>query len=252
MAPRPDTRDELRRALALNALGRPVNVLVPVVVAVIGGVLGAAWLAAVAVVCWLALALITFLDEDEARRVGRLRRASRAGGADEPPRVAAGALAPALAARLEAAEDAQERIREAADGAELPLDDLTGEVDALVGAMAAHAERAQRIEAFLAERPPGGLERRIATERSPAVVAALEAQLQALARLRRRHDDLLAEMDHVVASLDTIYAEVLAADGLGDAVRRRAVASRVAELRTDVQLVSEGLDEAFDETRAAG
>ena len=41
------TRSDLRRALALNAVTRPVNVLVPAAVAVAAAVIGAPWLLAI-------------------------------------------------------------------------------------------------------------------------------------------------------------------------------------------------------------
>jgi hypothetical protein len=250
MAPRePDTRTDLRRALALNALTKPLNVLVPAVVVVAASLLGAAWLVAVAGVCWLALAAVTFFDEDEAARVGARRRA---GG--RPVRAAAqadpAALSPPIRSRLEAALAAQGAIRAAVVESELPLGDVVEEIDTLVTALEAQALRAQRIDEFLAHRSPESLRRRIAEERSPPVAAALDAQLQALTRLRQRHADLLAEMDHVVASLETVHAEVLAVEGVDDVIERRAVASQVLQLRTNVQLVSEGLEEAFEETRA--
>jgi hypothetical protein len=248
--PRPaDTRLELRRALVVNALTKPVNVLVPTAVVVAAGLLGASWLGLVALVCWLGLAAVTFFDEEEAKRVGARRRAAPLAAAG-PRRTDPAALSEEIGSRLAAAVEAQESIRAAIEASDLPLDDVLEEVDALVAAMDAHAQRAQRIHAFLAERSPRGLEARIAGERSPAVVAALEAQLAAVTRLRQRQRELLAEMDHVVASLDTVHAEVLTAEGLDEAMGRRAVASQVVELRTNVQLVSAGLEEAFEETRA--
>ncbi len=245
----PDSREELRRALAVNALTKPLNLLLPAGVAVAASLLGAAWLIAVAIVCWLTLAVMTFLDEDEAARVGARRRAALR-PAQEAPAADPAALSPPIRSRLEAAREVQAAIRAAAAAAELPLDDVVEEVDALAAALEAQALRAQRIDEYLAGHPPETLRRRIAEERNPAVAEALEAQQQALARLRRRHADLLGEMDHVVASLDTVHAEVLAAEGVGAAFERRAVAGRLTELRTDVQLVSAGLEEAFDETRA--
>ena len=43
----PDTRDDLRRALVVNALTKPLNVLVPALVAVAASLLGASVLIAV-------------------------------------------------------------------------------------------------------------------------------------------------------------------------------------------------------------
>jgi hypothetical protein len=235
MARPPDTREDLRRALVVNALTKPLNVLVPALVVVAGSLLGAGWLVAVALLCWLGLALVTFLDEDEAGRVGRRRRAA-ARAAGEPAAAAAGPRTPALARRVSDAHAAADAVREAVRESELPLDDVTEEVDALVALIERDAARADRMQRYLAEHP------------LPA--AAPEAQRQALARLEARHRELLSELDRAASALDTVHAEVLAAEGLDELGARQALAGRVAELQTKVRIVSAGLDEAFEETRA--
>jgi fatty acid desaturase len=73
----PVSRRDLRRALALNALIHPVPGLVAAGVLVAAVLLGAAWLALVAVACWLVLATMTFFDEREAEKVGERARARR-------------------------------------------------------------------------------------------------------------------------------------------------------------------------------
>jgi hypothetical protein len=234
MARPPDTREDLRRALVVNALTKPLNVLVPALVVVAGSVLGAGWLAAVALLCWLALAAVTFFDEDEAARVGKRRRA-----AARPPSAPAVAAAPpqtpAIAQRVEDAHAAADAIREAVRDAELPLGDVTEEVDALVGLIERQAARADRMQRYLAEHalPP----------------SAPEAQLLALGRLRTRHEELLDEIRRAGSALDTVHAEVLAADGLEQRAAREALAGRVADLQVKVRVVSDGVDEAFEETR---
>jgi hypothetical protein len=197
---------------AVNALTKPVNVLVPAGVVVAAALAGAVWLLPVALACWLVLATMTFLDEREAR-------ASQG----DPP-----ALAPAIAERVKAAASARAAIRAAIAESRSPLDDVTGEVDALVAAIEAHAVRAQRIHGFLADE------------------GAVAADPDSLARVRQRLDRLLAEMDQVVGALRTVQAEILASDGIEEA----ALASQVFELRARVQTTSEGLEEAFAETRA--
>jgi hypothetical protein len=194
-----------------NALTKPVNVLVPAGVVVAAALVGAVWLVAVALVCWLALAAMTLFDEREEGGVG-----------DAP------ALAPPIAGRVKAAAAARDAIRAAVAESRSPLDDVTGEVDALVAAIEAHAVRAQRIHEFLADE------------------GALAADPDALQRLRQRLERLLAEMDQVVGALRTVQAEILASDGIEEA----ALASQVFDLRTRVHTTSEGLEEAFAETRA--
>jgi predicted nucleic acid-binding Zn-ribbon protein len=195
---------------AVNALTKPVNVLVPAGVVVAAALAGAVWLVPLALVCWVVLAAMTVLDEREAPRTDRV------------------ALAPPIARRVRAATAARAAIRAAIAESRCPLEDVTGEVDALVAAIEAHAVRAQRIHEFLADE------------------GALAAHADALARLRQRLERLLAEMDDVVGALRTVQAEILASDGIEEA----ALASQVLDLRTRVQTTSEGLEEAFAETRA--
>lgn len=244
MANLPDPRADLRRALVLNALTKPLNLLVPALVVVAGSLLGAGWLAAVALACWLALAAASFFDEDEARRVGARRRAART--APATPRAEPAVLSPAIGRRLQAAVAARRAIGEAVALSGLPLADIAEQVDALVAVIEAHAIRADRIHGFLADHPAAGLEHRVASEHEPAVIAALRAQSRSLERLRQRQGQLLAEMDHAVAALDTVHAEILAVDGLDEGT----VVGRVAALREEVQVVSAALEDAFDETRA--
>ena len=215
--------------------------LVPVGIAVAGILIGAAWLVAVAIVCWLALVVATFFDGGEAERVGARRRAAPRVPAAEPT-----AFAPPIAARMRAAITARASIRAAIDGTASPLEDVNAEVDALVGAMQADAVRAQRIHEFLARESPAAIERRMADEPSDAVRTALGAKLDAVNRLQQRLDRLLGELDHVVLTLQTVQAEILATDGLDDAT----LAGRVSELRENVQVMAAGLEEAFAETRA--
>jgi predicted component of type VI protein secretion system len=237
------SRDDLRRALLVNALASPVNVLVPTGVLIAGVLIGASWLAAVAVVCWLALAAHTFFDERTAKRVGARVHASRR----RAPSVSPGAFNPLIGARVKAAVKAREAIHAAIEASPVALLDVRSEVDDLVEAIEGDAVRAQRINEFLAgQEAAPALERRIAQEPDASVRAALEAKHRALGRLRERLDRLKGQMDQVVATLQTVHAEILATED----VEERALASQVSELRAEVQLVSAGLEEAFAETRA--
>lgn len=201
MRSKPPSRRQLRHALVLNAATKPVNVFVPTAVTLAGLVLQTAWLLPLALVCWLALVFNTFFDEAEARAVGERLRACRRAVA---PRVPPPALtAPALTRRWEAALAARAAIRR--DGTGSPL--LAREVDALVEALRATVERAQRIHDALGARS--------ATTRE---------------RLQARLDQLLDEIDQVVATLETVHAEILVADQDDLVADLRA---RVALLATD-------------------
>lgn len=242
----PVTRSELRRALVLNALVHPVNVLVPAAVLVAAAIFGAAWLALVALACWLVLAGVTFFDEREAERVGERVRSARRGVA---ARADPAEYSLEIGARLKAANAARAAIHAAAEASRSPLVGVTGEVDALLAAMRADAERAQRIHGFLAAESLPALERRVAQEPRAPVRAALAAKLSALTRLRQRLDDLLAEMDHVVATLQTVHAELLAADDVQRADEDGSLAGQISELRAKVEIMSAGVEETFAETR---
>ena len=82
---------------------------------------------------------------------------------------------------------------------------------------------------------------RIAVEPSHTVRTALEAKHAALERLQRRLTRLLEEMDNVVTTLQTVQAELLVTDGLGQA----ELAGQVSALRENVQAVSAGLEDAY-------
>jgi hypothetical protein len=238
------TRNDLRRALAVNAVTKPVNVIVPAAVLVAALLLDAWWLVAVALVLWLVLAAGTFFDAREARRVGERARAQR-----RPKRVSPGELAPPIAGRLVAAERVRAAIHEAIAASAVPLDDVAGEVDALVDAIAADAERAQRMHGYLlGQEPADALERRIAGEQDAELRAALEAKRDALGALRRRFGALLSEVDQAIAALETMHAQILET---GDrALAELQLAGQVSELRARVELVSAGLEEAYSQTRA--
>ena len=240
------SRSDLRRALVVNALASPVNVLVPTGVLIAGVLLSAWWLAAIAFVTWIALALHTFFDERTARRVGaRVHAGARAQGAK--PSVNPGELTPLIAGRVKAAIGAREAIHRAIADAPFAFSDVRHEVDELVAVMEADAVRAQRIWQFLAgQESATSLERRIAAEENAPVRAALESKQRAFTRLRDRLSGLMGEIDQVVATLQTVQAEIFAADELEE----QAIAGQVSELRERVQFVAAGLEEAYAETRA--
>jgi hypothetical protein len=256
------TRSDLRRALAANAVTRPVNVAVPAAVVVAAILLDAAWLVAIAVVCFVALAGLTFLDEREAERVGaqlyaRRREVAPAVPAptDDPE------LAPEIADRIDAARAAQADIERAIADGDLPADDIRDEVDELLTALMPIAVRADRVADYLTAHPARAVEARIATLReAPAAgdssrartITALEDQLRAIRRLETQHAGLLDEMDHVVASLEALHAEVVTLGAADDEWRRADVAGQVRALREGVQVLSGGMDEAYAETRSAG
>ena len=147
---------------------------------------------------------MTFFDEDEARAVGERLRACAAHAR------AAGPRRPALTAAGDRSGAGTRRLRRAqrSGAVRLSAAPLTREVDALVEALRApRVERAQRIHDALAARS--------ATTRE---------------RLQARLDQLLDEIDQVVATLEDVHAEILVADQ----------DDLVADLRARVALLDSG------------
>jgi hypothetical protein len=248
------TRADLRQALAVNALSKPVNVLVPAAVAVAAVVIGAWWLWIVAVVVFAVLCAQTFFDEDEARRVG-----DRAYGREAPAgrRVDARKLAPPIRAQLDAALSEEKRIRAAIESAELPFADLGPEVAALVREMERTAGRAQLVYDYLEGLYPDRIEARLRELRAsqgsepddPArtTADALEEQLTAYRDMRRQVERYFAEMEQTVAALSTIHAQVVRMGVTADAAGEEELAGRVRDLRGKVTALTEGIAEAYEE-----
>jgi hypothetical protein len=254
------TREDLRRRLAVNATTRPVNLLVPVAVGAAAVVLGAWWLAVVAVACYAALVAVTFFDEEEAGRVGKRLYDRRRRSERRVPEVDPAELAEPIRERVEAALYAQSLIDETMHASDMPLDDMADEVDDLVAAMTSIAGHANRVHDYLDTRDPDQLRRRIATLRGidnldrtqQRTLAALQDQLRAIERLRENLNRFLGEMDHLVASLEAMHAQVVTMATAPDDVAREDVADQVRDLREQVTLMSDGVDEAFAETRVGG
>ena len=214
---------------------KPVNVLAPAAVLVAGLLLGAPWLVA---------GRVRLLARP--RRGDVLRRARGAGGGRAGAR---GGAQGAAGGRAREPLRARDR-RAAARGERGPG------VDPPRRRRRRHAARSTRSSSHCRATPsapsgsatssredsPAQVAERIASEPSQAVRAALEAKHSALERLQRRLTRLLEEMDNVVTTLQTVQAELLVADGLGQA----ELAGQVSALRETVQAVSAGLEEAFE------
>src|SRR4051812_46260344 len=136
MADKPYSRDEFNRALILNALLDPFNVAILAVLLVVGILLGLLpILGPAAAVLYLAGATRTYLDEDVANKVLSEQRARRrkALEAGRRPRLVEATLTPGIARLVREARLREQRIRTAIEEAELPYDEVAGEVDRFVG-----------------------------------------------------------------------------------------------------------------------
>ena len=257
---RPPTRAELNRLLIGNALTKPFpNVVVPAVIAAGGLLLGIGVVAVViAVVAWLALSAITYLDGDEAERVTDEMRAKRRRAYEKAnPRVLPSALAPPIAQRLQAVISEQGRITQAIDRAELPFQEVSGEVDVFVRAAEKTASRAQLLYEYLADHDPRAVERRLAELQSAddpskrALREAVEAQASALRRGTGQLERFYTEMERIAVELGNVRAELLSVSAASEAAGQQRLAADVRDLREQMGAVSAGMSEALSEAPEA-
>src|SRR5262245_27093553 len=111
MARELQTRSQLTRAVAVNAATKPVNIVVPAAVAVVGALVAISWLWAVAVLVYVALVVATFFDADEAEKVGKRSRGVEEGKPAAQRQLDPAALAPPIAERLQQALTEERQIR---------------------------------------------------------------------------------------------------------------------------------------------
>lgn len=257
---KPPTRAELNRLLIGNALTKPMpNIIVPAVIAAGGLILGLGGIALViAVVCWLALAAITYFDGDEAERVAdELRSRRRRAFEKVNPRVLPSALAPPIAQRLQAVISEQDRITQAIQRAELPFDEVSGEVDVFVRAAEKTASRAQLLYEYLSDHDPRAVERRLAELQSAddpskrALRDAVEAQAAALRRGSQQLDRFYTEMERIGVELGNVRAELIAVSSASESAGQQRLAADVRDLREQMGAVSAGMSEALSEAPEA-
>jgi hypothetical protein len=251
---RPPTRAELNRALLLNAATKPVNVLVPAAIAVVALLLSLWWLIpAVALPAFAALVVVTYLDGDEAERVGQRLRKGRAPALRDAERVDPRSLAPPIGSQLQAAFDEEARIRQAIERSDLPLTEVDGEVAGLVRAMERTASRAQTLWDYLASQDPHRIQARIEElERAGGdagrpIVDALREQLTAIEALNDQLQRFYARMEHIVASLGTMHAQLLRMSVASESEGESALAGQARELREEVNALAQGMSEVYED-----
>lgn len=244
------TRAHLQRALVVNAATKPATILVTAAVTVGALLLGAPWLLAVAVVVYLALAMLTFFDGGEAERVGdRVYGQARAG--DDVKRLEPRELAPPIRAEVERARREARTVRATIDGSSLSFAEVGAEIDALVGAIEAIAGRAQRVYTYLAAQDVPALDRRLAQLSSApggapeSVLAALRDQRKALHELRLVLDRSLARMEEVNAQLGGVNARLVRMSVTQEEAGEHALAGHVRGLREQVEATAAGLEVAY-------
>jgi chromosome segregation ATPase len=250
------TRGALARRLAVNAATKPLNVAVLGGLIAVGIVLNlVVVVGAIAIVAYLVLVALTFFDADEAERIGNELYAGRR--PDTTPTLDVGTLEPRIAALVQQARETAAGIRDAIAQADHPFDDVAADVDALVAAMDTSARRAQLISSTLAEQARAGqdvagLERTIADLRGRtddadvrALVADLEAQRDATARLEERLERFEVGMQRICASLGLLRTRLVEMSASEEEAAQRELARQSRELRERTDLLAEAMAEVF-------
>jgi hypothetical protein len=255
---RPPSRAELNRLLMVNAVTKPFpNVVLPAVVAVAGIVAGIPLIGiVVALVAWFALSAITYLDGDEAEKVAGEQRARRRASIEKrSPRVNPATLAEPVAGHLNDVLAQEKRIREAIERADLPFEEVSGEVDGFVRVAETSAQRAELLYEYLADEDPNRVARRLAEVQQEAaagdaskkpLVEALTAQVQGLQRAQRKLDDFYTEMERVAVELGNIRGQLLSVSAASESETQRDLAAGVRDLREQMGAVADGMSEVLE------
>jgi chromosome segregation ATPase len=253
---RPYSRGEFNRALVLNALVSPFNVVLLAAILIAGLVLDLFLpLLVVGVVVYGLAAARTYFDEDEANKVLERERTQRRKSLDEG-RVDPRTLAEPIGRLLAAALQREQRIRDAIDRAELPYTEVSDEVDRFIRAMEDGARRAQLLYEALSESPPGRVEQRLGQVRDdPAraeLTGALENQLAVLRRMEVQLQRFYDEMERILVELDTVRGNLVSVSASTEAASQQRLAGEVRALREEVGAVAAGMSEAYEGPEPAG
>jgi chromosome segregation ATPase len=247
---RPYSRSEFNRALVVNALTQPFNVVLLAGIVIAGLLLNQLLPVLVVglVVYGIAVAR-TYFDEDEANKVLEREREQRRERL-EAGRLDPGTLAEPIAGLLAEGRRREERIRDAIDRAELPYEEVSQEVDRFIRAMEDGARRAQLLYEALAESPPASVERRLAEVRGDPskleLTAALENQLLVLRRMEGQLQRFYDEMERVLVELDTVRGNLVSVSASTEAANQQRLAGDVRALREEVGAVAAGMSEAYE------
>jgi chromosome segregation ATPase len=252
---RPYSRTEFNRALIVNALTQPFNVVLLAAIVIAGLLLDQLLpLLAVGLVVYGIAAARTYFDEDEANKVlerERRRRRERL----EAGRLDPQALSEPIAGLLREGRRREARIRDAIERAELPYDEVSQEVDRFIRAMEDGARRAQLLYEALSETSPAAVEQRLGQVRGDPskaeLTAALESQLTVLRRMEGQLQRFYDEMERVLVELDTVRGNLVSVSASSEAANQERLAGEVRALREEVGAVAAGMSEAYEGTRSA-
>jgi hypothetical protein len=254
---RPLTRAEANRLLIANALTKPFpNLLLPAGLAIVTAIFGLNPLVyVIAAVAWLALAAVTYFDQDEADKVISRAREQRRKRLRTAERVQVGQLSEPVGRHLAAVLEQEQRIRQAIDRAELPFEEVSGEVDTFVRAAERAAGRAELLYEYLADEDPARVAHRLDEVRAAddpskgPLIEALTAQLEALGRAEAKLAGFYTEMERIAVELGNVRGQLLSVSATSEAAAQRELAAGVRDLREQVGAVAEGMSEVLEETR---
>jgi hypothetical protein len=247
---RPYSRSEFNRALVINALASPFNVVLLAGIVIAGLLLNALLpLLVVGLVVYGIAAARTYFDEDEANKVLEREREKRRAEL-EAGRLDTGTLAEPIARLLAEGRRREARIRDAIGRAELPYEEVSTEVDRFIRAMEDGARRAQLLYEALTESPTGPVERRLAEVKDDPskaeLRAALENQLAVLRRMEGQLQRFYDEMERVLVELDTVRGNLVSVSASSEAANQQRLAGDVRALREEVGAVAAGMSEAYE------
>src|SRR2546421_9242802 len=244
------TRADLRRGLIVNALTKPINVVVPAAVIVAALLIGVTWLIVVAAVVYVVLVVLTFFDEGEAEKVGKRVYGDRGEGS-RSKRLEVGSLAPPIARQVQTARDCETRVEETIERSDLAFAEVEGEVGSLVRAVELIAQRAQRIYDYLATQDLAAIDGRLAQLQgsadpsAQAIVKALGEQRAALTDLQGQLTRFYSQIEQLVASLGTVHSQLVRLSVASEEEDQAELAEQVRGLREQVDALSAGMKEAY-------
>lgn len=254
MADKPYSRGEYNRALVLNALLDPFNVVLLAVLLVVGIVAGVLpVLGPAAAVLYLAGAARTYLDQDVAAKVLARERATQE-ELPEAPRLDEGRLTPGIAMLVRQARDRQQRIRAAvAENHDLPGSEVINEVDGFVLALEGTARRAQSLADALRDTPPDRVAARLEEVKGDPdkleLTEALRTQLETLHRMQAQLARFGDEMERILVELDTIRGQIVSVGATQGAARGKELAGEVRSLREQMGAVADGMSAAYEDAQ---
>ncbi len=255
MAEKPYSRGEYNRALVLNALLDPFNVVLLAVVLVIGIVAGALpLLGPIGIGLYLAGAARTYFDEDAANKVLAREKGERSKELPQAARLDQTRLTPGIARLVQQAHDREARIRAAVQGnADINGDEIIGEVNGFVLALEDTARRAQSLADALRDTPPVNVQRRLAEVKGqPGKVELTEALTTQLTTLQRMQAQLARfgdEMERILVELDTIRGQIVSVSATTGAAKGKELAGEVRTLREQMGAVADGMSAAYEEAQ---